>query len=52
MHIAKILLLLMMACLPWAVHAQGKTVSHLAQIQAAKAVRVCIWPDYYSITYQ
>jgi ABC-type amino acid transport substrate-binding protein len=52
MHIAKMLLLLTMACLPLAAHAQGKTVNHLAQIQAAKAVRVCIWPDYYSITYR
>jgi cyclohexadienyl dehydratase len=24
----------------------------LAQIQASKTVRVCIWPDYYSITYR
>lgn len=52
MHIAKILLLLAAACLPWASHAQDKSVNHLAQIQAAKAVRVCIWPDYYSITYR
>ncbi len=52
MYIAKILLLLATACLPWASHAQDKSVNHLAQIQAAKAVRVCIWPDYYSITYR
>lgn len=52
MYIAKILLLLTAACLPWASHAQDKSVSHLAQIQATKAVRVCIWPDYYSITYR
>lgn len=25
---------------------------HLAQVQAAKVVRVCIWPDYYNITYR
>lgn len=52
MHFAKVLLLLTMAYLPLAAHAQDKTVNHLAQIQAAKAVRVCIWPDYYSITYR
>ena len=52
MHFAKILLLSTMAYLPLAAHAQDKTVNHLAQIQAAKAVRVCIWPDYYSITYR
>jgi len=26
--------------------------SRLARIQAAQQVRVCIWPDYYSITYR
>jgi ABC-type amino acid transport substrate-binding protein len=52
MHIAKILLLSTMAYLPLVAHAQDGTVNHLAQIQAAKAVRVCIWPDYYSITYR
>jgi ABC-type amino acid transport substrate-binding protein len=52
MHIAKLVLLSAVVCLPLAAHAQNKPVSHLAQIQAAKAVRVCIWPDYYSITYR
>jgi ABC-type amino acid transport substrate-binding protein len=32
--------------------AQDKPKNHLAQIQASKSVRVCIWPDYYSITYR
>jgi ABC-type amino acid transport substrate-binding protein len=32
--------------------AQGGTDNHLQRINAAKAVRVCIWPDYYSITYR
>ena len=32
------------------VHAQG--VSHLNTIQAAKKVRVCIWPEYYGITFR
>jgi ABC-type amino acid transport substrate-binding protein len=26
--------------------------NHLAQIQASRTVRVCIWPDYYGITYR
>jgi ABC-type amino acid transport substrate-binding protein len=29
-----------------------KIQNHLARIQAAKSVRVCIWPDYYGITYR
>lgn len=32
--------------------AQDRPPSHLDRIAAAKAVRVCIWPDYYSITYR
>jgi len=32
--------------------AQDRPASHLDRITAAKAVRVCIWPDYYSITYR
>jgi ABC-type amino acid transport substrate-binding protein len=32
--------------------AQDKPVLHLAQIQARNTVRVCIWPDYYGITYR
>jgi ABC-type amino acid transport substrate-binding protein len=32
--------------------AQNVTGSHLARIQATKVVRVCIWPDYYGITYR
>jgi ABC-type amino acid transport substrate-binding protein len=52
MQIARILLLSIISCLPWAVHSQDKPVNHLAQIKAVKSVRVCIWPDYYSITYR
>jgi ABC-type amino acid transport substrate-binding protein len=52
MRIAKFLLLSVMACLAWSAHAQDKPVNHLARIQAAKALKVCIWPDYYSITYR
>lgn len=32
--------------------AQSPVTSHLASVQAAKVVRVCIWPDYYSISYR
>jgi ABC-type amino acid transport substrate-binding protein len=32
--------------------AQTPISGHLASIQAAKAVRVCIWPDYYGISYR
>lgn len=32
--------------------AQNRPVSRLATVQANKLVRVCIWPDYYSITYR
>jgi ABC-type amino acid transport substrate-binding protein len=28
------------------------SVSRLARVQTSKVVRVCIWPDYYSITYR
>lgn len=52
MRIAKILLLSAMACLSWAAHSQDKSVSHLSHIQTTKVLRVCIWPDYYSITYR
>lgn len=38
--------------LPLSTLAQDKPNIHLAQVQAAKTVRVCIWPDYYSITYR
>lgn len=32
--------------------AQDTLPGHLDRIRSAKAVRVCIWPDYYSITYR
>jgi len=40
------------AWLPLSSVAQDKSGNHLAQVQASKTVRVCIWPDYYSITYR
>jgi ABC-type amino acid transport substrate-binding protein len=41
-----------LASLALSAAAQSNTPGHLAQIQASKTVRVCIWPDYYSITYR
>ncbi|MDI1246709.1 MAG: ABC transporter substrate-binding protein [Rhodoferax sp.] len=32
--------------------AQDRAVSRLERVQMAKLVRVCIWPDYYNITYR
>lgn len=32
--------------------AQDRALSRLERVQAAKLVRVCIWPDYYNITYR
>jgi ABC-type amino acid transport substrate-binding protein len=32
--------------------AQNTNAGHLDRITAAKVVRVCIWPDYYGITYR
>ena len=52
MRVVLMLLLSAAACLSGPATAQDKAVNHLAHIQAAKAVRVCIWPDYYSITYR
>jgi cyclohexadienyl dehydratase len=34
------------------VTAQDKPANRLSQIQTVKSVRVCIWPDYYGITYR
>ena len=41
-----------MVCLPWPTLAEDLSNNHLSRIQATKTVRVCIWPDYYSITYR
>lgn len=38
--------------LPLPSAAQDLSASRLARIQASQVVRVCIWPDYYSITYR
>jgi cyclohexadienyl dehydratase len=42
-------------CLPFlsaAALAQDRPANRLARVQAAQLARVCIWPDYYSITYR
>lgn len=33
-------------------HAAEPVVDHLARIEATKTLRVCIWPDYYGISYR
>jgi ABC-type amino acid transport substrate-binding protein len=33
-------------------HAAGAGANHLERILASTTLRVCIWPDYYSITYR
>jgi ABC-type amino acid transport substrate-binding protein len=38
--------------LPTQLSAQELSASHLDRIKANKVVRVCIWPDYFSITYR
>ena len=40
------------SCFSMTASAQSTPSSHLAQIKAASVVRVCIWPDYYGITYR
>ena len=55
MHIFLKLMMLAVACisvLPLSSVAQNVATSRLDRIHAAKVVRVCIWPDYYSITYR
>jgi ABC-type amino acid transport substrate-binding protein len=38
--------------IPFQSSAQEASASHLDRIKANKVVRVCIWPDYFSITYR
>lgn len=37
---------------PLSVMAQERPVSRLTSVQNSKVLRVCIWPDYYGITYR
>jgi len=45
-------MLIVASVLPLQSQARDTTASHLDRILAGKVVRVCIWPDYYSITYR
>jgi cyclohexadienyl dehydratase len=47
-----LLMLFVGSALALQVQAQDTARSHLDGIKAAGSVRVCIWPDYYSITYR
>jgi ABC-type amino acid transport substrate-binding protein len=49
-----VVFLLLMSCigLPLPADAAENPVNRLDRIRAAKVVRVCIWPDYYGITYR
>jgi ABC-type amino acid transport substrate-binding protein len=52
MRVKKLVFICVLASLALSSLAQDKSRGHQAQIQANKSVRVCIWPDYYSITYR
>jgi cyclohexadienyl dehydratase len=52
MRITPLLLTLACASLPLLSAADTVTASHLDRVKSAKVVRVCIWPDYFSITYR
>lgn len=53
MHTSTLLLSLAVAVsAPLCYAAQPPATSHLVNIQSTKTVRVCIWPDYYNITYR
>ncbi|MBU0622532.1 MAG: ABC transporter substrate-binding protein [Gammaproteobacteria bacterium] len=48
-----LLAMLAIACvLPRPSQAQNQTANRLDRVMANKVVRVCIWPDYFSITYR
>lgn len=51
----KLLLLVMFtisSAIPLAAEASGTPANRLDRIKQANVVRICIWPDYYSITYR
>lgn len=52
MRITRLLLSLVFAGLPCFANAETAVTSRLDLVKAAKALRVCIWPDYFSITYR
>ncbi|MDO8989518.1 MAG: ABC transporter substrate-binding protein [Sideroxyarcus sp.] len=49
---ALLAMLAIVCALPLVSVAQEAAGNHLERINAGKTVRVCIWPDYYSITYR
>ena len=51
-HSSLLLLLATLLAMPAHVAAQGRPSGCLANVMTAKVVRVCIWPDYYGITYR
>lgn len=50
--IATLLAFLVAVCAMHDGLAQSPPATHLDRIHAARTLRVCIWPDYYSITYR
>ena len=46
------LIAMCLAFLGASAQAQDRPVNRLERVKAAKLVRVCIWPDYYNITYR
>lgn len=47
-----LLITLTIAGLTFSYAAEADTTSRLDRVKSAKVVRVCIWPDYFSITYR
>lgn len=52
MRIIPLLLTLAFASFPFLSVAQAGATSHIDSVNTAKQVRVCIWPDYFGITYR
>lgn len=52
MHIFAFVLMFVTGSMAFNAVAQDMTKNRLERVKQAKLVRVCIWPDYYSITYR
>ena len=52
MRIIPLLFVLALSSLSFSTVAETGTTSRLDRVKNAKMVRVCIWPDYFSITYR
>jgi ABC-type amino acid transport substrate-binding protein len=50
--ISLITLMAISSALSHGASAETEAANHLARIQATQAVRVCIWPDYFGITFR